>query len=55
MKTYYTHVVEVMENGDAIVELPTELIEELGWKAGDNVDISLEDEKIVIKNLDKPH
>ena len=48
---YTSKVLEICDNGDAIVELPTEMTEELGWKVGDKLDISEKDGKIYIKNL----
>lgn len=51
-KIYTADVVEICENGDAIVELPTELIETLGWKIGDTLDIVGEKGKVIIRNLD---
>lgn len=37
-KKYEAKVLEICDNGDAIVELPTELMEELGWEVGDVLD-----------------
>ena len=37
MKSYTSKVLEICDNGDAIVELPDKLMEELGWKVGDNL------------------
>ena len=51
MKSYTSKVLEICENGDAIVELPTELVEELGWKVGDVLDYEQKDGKIFIKNI----
>ena len=53
MKTFTSKVVEICDNGDAIIELPPELCEELGWKEGDTLDISDEDGKIIIKKIDE--
>ena len=53
MKTYTAKVIEICDNGDAIIELPPELCEELGWKEGDTLDISDEDGKIIIKKIDE--
>ena len=50
---YISKVLEICENGDAIIELPDELISELGWKAGDNLDFEEMEGKVYIKNLDK--
>lgn len=51
MKSYKSKVLEICDNGDAIVELPTELVEELGWKVGDVLDYEQKDGKIFIKNI----
>ncbi len=62
-KTYTSNVLEICENGDAIIELPPELCEELGWKEGTVLNIELENGQIIIsevnnddrnKSLDKP-
>ena len=45
-------MVEICDNGDAIVELPPELLEEMGWKEGDTLDISEKDGKVIIKKID---
>ncbi len=52
MKTFTSKVVEICDNGDAIIELPPELLEEMGWKEGDTLDISEKDGKIIIKKID---
>jgi len=44
-------VLEICDNGDAIVEMPNELMEELGWKVGDNLKYEEKDGKIFIKNI----
>ena len=51
MKLYTSKVLEICENGDAIVELPTKLVEELGWKVGDVLDYEEKDGKIFVKNI----
>ena len=53
MKTYTTKVTEICENGDAIVELPDELVKELDWQIGDTIDYQMKDEAVFIKNLSK--
>lgn len=51
--TFTAKVIEICDNGDAIVELPPELLEEMGWKEGDTLDISEKDGKIIIKKIDE--
>ena len=62
-KTYVANVAEICENGDAILELPPELCEDMGWKEGTVLNIELVDGQVVIseindddknKSLDKP-
>ena len=53
MTTFTSKVVEICDNGDAIIELPPELLEEMGWKEGDTLDISEKDGKIIIKKIDE--
>ena len=53
MKTFTSKVVEICDNGDAILELPDELLNEMGWKEGDTLDISEKDGKIIIKKIDE--
>mgnify|MGYP003346505797 CR=1 FL=1 len=62
-KTYTANVVEICENGDAILELPPELCEDMGWKEGTVLNLDYQDGVVVIseinnddrnKSLDKP-
>lgn len=62
-KTYVANVVEICENGDAILELPPELCEDMGWKEGTVLNIEYENGQVVMseindddrkKSLDKP-
>jgi len=50
-KMYEAKVLEICENGDAIIELPTELIEQMGWKEGDQLDFQIENGSVIVKNL----
>jgi uncharacterized membrane protein (UPF0127 family) len=52
-KTFVCKVSEVCENGDAIIELPDEFVNELDWRVGDEIDYSLEGKSVIIKNLTK--
>ena len=53
MTTYESKVVEILENGDAIIQFPEEMLNDLKWYEGDVLDISVVDGKIYIKNLTK--
>ena len=52
-KVYHAEVLEVCENGDAILEIPPELMKDMGWEVGDVLDVDVEGEKIILKNLTK--
>jgi len=50
---YTSKVIEICENGDAIVELPDELVKELNWQIGDTLDYEMKNKAVYIKNLSK--
>jgi len=51
-KVYTTKVLEILENGDAVIELPPELCQELGWRLGDTLDIDVDkDNNIIVKKI----
>ena len=50
-KMYDAKVLEICDDGDAIVELPEELMKKLGWKVGDKLDYRMEDGSVYITNL----
>ena len=52
-KIYEAKVLALDCFGDAILELPEELVEELDWRVGDKLDYRLEGKSVVIKNLTK--
>ena len=52
-KQYTANVIDVLDNGDAVIELPLEMINDLGWKEGDVLDFIAENKKIIVKNLTK--
>lgn len=52
MKTFASKVLEICDNGDAIVELPDEMMEELGWKCGDILDVSIKNNLVYIKKVE---
>jgi formylmethanofuran dehydrogenase subunit D len=52
LKRYQSKVMDILPNGDAILELPPEMCEELGWKEGDTISITQEQEgNIIIKKI----
>jgi hypothetical protein len=51
-KSYTTKVLEITENGDAIIEIPQELMDNMGWLVGDILDFELtKDNSVIITNL----
>jgi antitoxin component of MazEF toxin-antitoxin module len=50
-KKYNSKVLEICDNGDAIVELPEELMKELGWKVDDKLDYQMKDGSVYVTNL----
>jgi len=53
LKKYSAEVVEVCDNGDAIIQLPDDLIEDLGWKIDDVLTMTMVDGAVHIKNITK--
>jgi len=53
-KTYTGKVLEICDNGDAIIELPDDLMADIGWQIGDELSIEDESGVIVISNLTTP-
>ena len=51
MKSYTSKVLEICDNGDAIVVLPDELMEEMSWNLGDVLQFEEKDGKIFVKNI----
>ena len=52
-KTYEATVVAIDCFGDAIVQLPDELVESLDWRIGDVLDYELKNKQVIITNLTK--
>lgn len=40
------------ETGDMFIPIPQQLLDELGWREGDNIDFSIDDKgRIVVKKI----
>jgi antitoxin component of MazEF toxin-antitoxin module len=51
-KVFIANVKQIEENGDAVIEIPNEMVDMLGWQVGDELDYNInEDGYIVITNL----
>ena len=53
MKKYETQILEICDNGDAILEFPDELTKSLDWRVDDVLKFDLSDDAIIIRNLSK--
>lgn len=50
-KKFEAKVLEICDNGDAIIELPDEIMEEMGWKVDDKLDFQMKDGAVHVTNL----
>ncbi len=54
MTKWTAQVIDILENGDAVVELPPDMLQILGWDEGDMLDISVdENNRIILHKVDK--
>jgi hypothetical protein len=53
LKNYSAEVVEICENGDAILQFSEEMIQDLGWKVDDVLSISMKDGAVHLRNITK--
>jgi hypothetical protein len=51
LNKYSAEVVEICENGDAIIQFSEEMIQDLGWKVDDVLSISIVDGAVHLKNI----
>jgi len=51
LNKYSAEVVEICENGDAILQFSDEMIQDLGWKVDDVLSISMVDGAVYLKNI----
>lgn len=52
-RVHIAKVSAILENGDAVLDLPPELVEELGWEVGDKLDYDVRDGSIYVTNKTK--
>ena len=50
-KTYESRVLEILDNGDTVIEIPQEVMDEMGWKIGDVLDCFVEEDKLIIRKF----
>jgi bifunctional DNA-binding transcriptional regulator/antitoxin component of YhaV-PrlF toxin-antitoxin module len=46
--SYTANVIEICENGDAILELPQEMLDDLGWDVGTVLNIEEQNGQIIL-------
>lgn len=53
-KSYEVITQEDPETGDLLITLPPNVLKQLGWKEGDEIDFSLDENgRIIVKRMDK--
>ena len=52
-KKYESQVLEICDNGVAIIELPEDMLKELGWEVGDVLDIVELQGRVIVINKTK--
>lgn len=52
-KKYEAQVLEICDNGDAIIELPEDMLKELDWKVGDVIEVVELQGRIILINKTK--
>ncbi|MDD1443844.1 AbrB/MazE/SpoVT family DNA-binding domain-containing protein [Dolichospermum sp. ST_sed3] len=50
----YTLEIQEDHNGNYFIELPNEMIEELGWKEGDILEWKLKGQGVILSKLNDP-
>jgi len=53
LNKYSAEVVEICENGDAILQFSEEMIQDLGWKVDDVLSITMKNGAVHLKNITK--
>jgi hypothetical protein len=51
MNKTWTVTVEEDEEGNAVLPLPKEMVDELGWLVDDILDMDIDGETVIIKNI----
>ena len=54
MKSFITEILEADDgSGDGILQLPDDFCKEEDWREGDTLNLTVENETIIIKNIDR--
>jgi hypothetical protein len=52
LKKYESKVLEILDDGSAVLELPEELCEDVGWKLGDDLIVKMENGVVTLRKSD---
>lgn len=54
MKKYESKVLDVLDDGSAVLELPEELCKEVGWELGDDLIVRIENGVVTLRKSNGP-
>jgi len=52
LKKYESKVLDILDDGSAVLELPEELCKEVGWNLGDDLSVTVKDGRIILRKID---
>ena len=52
LKKYESKVLDILDDGSAVLELPEELCKEVGWELGDDLIVKIENGIVTLKKND---
>jgi hypothetical protein len=54
LKKYESKVLDVLDDGSAVLELPEELCKEVGWELGDDLIVKMENGVVTLRKSNGP-
>ena len=54
LKKYESKVLDVLDDGSAVLELPEELCKEVGWELGDDLIVKIENGVVTLRKSNGP-
>jgi hypothetical protein len=54
LKKYESKVLDVLDDGSAVLELPEELCKEVGWELGDDLIVRIENGVVTLRKSNGP-
>jgi hypothetical protein len=52
LKRYESKVLDILDDGSAVLELPEELCKEVGWELGDDLIVKMENGVVTLRKSD---